>query len=152
MANPTLDQLATAFFDACSVMTLATVDQAGLPHAVNLYFAFDEQLNLFFVSDPKSLHSQHLASRPQVAVTVYPEVEMWQQIRGVQLHGRASPIDPDNWNTVWERYKQRFPFVTEIEQLVRDQQFYQVRPQWLRCIDNCVHFGFKVEGDWPTRR
>lgn len=150
MAQATLEQLAGELVEACSVMTLATVDEAGLPHAVNLYFAFDDRLALYFVSDPDSLHSKHLAARPQVAVTIYPQVKMWQQIRGVQLHGRASAIDAADWEAVWQRYKLRFPFVVEIEQLVRDQQFYQIRPHWLRCIDNCVHFGFKLEGDWPT--
>jgi len=94
-----------------STMSLATVDQAGKPHAANLYFAPDDRLNLYFVSDAKSAHCRHVASRPDVAGTAYAPVRMWQQIKGVQFHGKCEPIDAGEWALVWKVYLEglRFP-------------------------------------------
>lgn len=132
-------------FARCSTLSLATVAADGSPHAANLYFAADDELNLYFVSDPASLHSRHLQARPDVAATVYEPVASWQEIRGVQLHGRAAPIHDEQWDAVWRLYVDRFPSVADMEPLVRKQRFYRITPTWLRWIDNTVRFGFKRE-------
>lgn len=134
-----------ACFGRCATLSLATVDPAGKPHAANLYFVADEPLNLHFVSDPKSAHCRHLQARPDVAATIYEPVASWQEIRGVQLHGRAAPIADDHWDAVWRLYVDRFPNVADMEPLVRKQRFYRISPTWLRWIDNTVRFGFKRE-------
>jgi len=134
-----------ACFTRCSTLSLATVDDQGSPHAANLYFAADPALKLHFVSDPASLHCRHLQARPVVAATVYEPVDHWQEIRGVQLHGRAAPINDREWETVWRLYLDRFPGVADMEHRVRKQRFYRITPNWLRWIDNTVRFGFKRE-------
>ena len=133
-----------------STMSLATVGEDGRPHSANLYFAPDQHLNLYFVSDPGSMHSRHVAARPDVSGTVYPAVKMWQQIRGVQFHGVCELVDESEWDAVWGVYLEKFPHIAEVEGMVRSQRFYVVRPSWLRWIDNAVKFGFKVESDWPA--
>ncbi len=131
-------------------LSLATVGADGRPHSANLYFAPDKDLNFYFVSDPKSLHCQLLAENPHVSGTVYPPVKMWQQIRGVQFHGTCAPIDAGEWAVVWKVYLDKFPHITEVEDLIRSQRFYVIRPNWFRWIDNAVKFGFKLESDWPA--
>lgn len=138
------------FLAEVSTMSLATVDPGGRPHACNLYFAPDDGLDLLFVSDRLSQHSLHIAERPDVAGTVYAPVKMWQQIRGVQLHGTCSPIDPGEWAMVWMNYLKKFPHITEVEQLIRSQQFYRIKVSWYRWINNAVKFGYKVESNWPV--
>ena len=133
-----------------STLSLATVGPEGRPHSVNLYFAPDDGLNLYFVSDPGSWHSRHLVHEPCVSGTVYPPVKMWQQIRGVQFHGECGPIDEGDWGRVWGVYLEKFPHIAEVEEMVRSQRFYVIRPSWFRWIDNAVKFGFKIESDWPA--
>lgn len=142
------DQLAS-LLKSISTLSLATVDRQGQPHAANLYFAPDEELNLYFVSDPASTHSQHVIERPAVAATLYAPVKMWQQIRGVQLHGRCDKVEFKRWDVVWQIYLRKFPHIVDVQELVRSQQFYRISPQWYRLIDNTVKFGYKVETDWP---
>ena len=139
------------FLGSHSTMSLATVDEAGLPHAANVYFAPDEQLGLYFVSHPGSAHSRHIERHSHVAATVYEPVTMWQRIRGVQLHGHAALIDPGEFAMVWKTYLDKFPHIGEIESTVRAQQFYVIRPTWFRWIDNAVKFGFRVETSWPMQ-
>ena len=137
------------FLRGISVMSLATVDDEGEPHAINAYFAADEDLNLFFVSHPQSAHSLHVRARPQVAVTVFAPVKMWQQVRGVQIHGECLRIEQDEWDQVWSVFLKKFPHMMTIKQHVSDSQFYRIMPNWIRWTDNSVHFGYKVALEWP---
>ncbi len=149
MADIDIAQSLREFLGRQSTLALATIDDAGLPHAANLYFAPDERLNLYFVSNPSSAHSRHIERHSHIAATVYEPVTMWQRIRGVQLHGHAGPIDPGEFAMVWKIYLDKFPHIAEIESTVLSQQFYVIRPNWFRWIDNAVKFGFRVETTWP---
>ncbi len=144
-----LRQTLHRFLSTIDALSLATVDDHGAPYAANLYFAPDERLNLYFVSHPKSAHSRHLAARPRVGATVYEPAVMWQRIRGVQLTGRCRPVPDEQWDAVRAVYGVKFPYVAEVEDLIRAQQFYRIEPDWCRWIDNCVRFGYKVESPWP---
>jgi len=149
MTQPPIERTLRDYLRDVSTMSLATVDQAGKPHAANLYFAPDDRLNLYFVSDAKSAHCRHVASRPDVAGTAYAPVRMWQQIKGVQFHGKCEPIDAGEWALVWKVYLDKFPHITEVESMIRAQRFYRIRVNWFRYIDNTVKFGHKVELAWP---
>lgn len=133
-----------------SVMSLATVDESGLPHGANVYFAADETLELFFISSPDSAHSVHAQQRPDVAATIYPEVADYTQIRGLQLRGTVRAVADDQWETGWAVYLEKFPFVAQLADLARSQRMYCLTPAWLRYIDNAIAFGFKWETSWPT--
>jgi len=149
MSTEPIERILSRYLRDVSTMSLATVGPDGKPHAANVYFAPDRMLNLYFVSDVTSAHSRHIAALPDVAGTVYAPVKMWQQIKGVQWHGTCGPIDPGEWEMVWSIYLDKFPHITEVEAMVRAQQFYRVRPTWFRYIDNTVHFGHKIETAWP---
>jgi hypothetical protein len=132
-----------------STLSLATVDNEGRPYAANLYFAADDDLSIYFVSDDDAHHSRHIARRDQVAATVYAPVMMWQQIRGVQLRGACRAVDESQRDAAWSVYLHKFPHIIEIEDMIRAQRFYRIQPTWLRLIDNTVKFGYKVETTWP---
>jgi uncharacterized protein YhbP (UPF0306 family) len=141
----------TSFLGEIRTLSLATVDEEGRPHAANLYFAPDDDLNLYFTSSPKCAHCRHIMREPHVAATAYAPVKMWQQIKGVQLHGLCEPTDPGEFAIVWEIYLRKFPYIAEVQELVRSQTFYRLKPSWFRWIDNTVRFGHKVETDWPRQ-
>ncbi len=65
------DDIATvgSFLDSLSTLTLATYGPAG-PWAASLFFARDEECNLYFISSQSSRHVQDLLTEPNVAVTV----------------------------------------------------------------------------------
>ena len=128
--------------------SLATTDERGRPHAADVWFASDDRLRLYFVSSPDSAHARHLAREGRVALTVYARTDRPDQVHGVQIHGRCSPIeDAAGRQEAWAIYAARFPFVAAppYRQAVEAQRFYVVAPVWLRWIDNRKGFGFKVE-------
>lgn len=127
-------------------MTLATADQGGEPHAAAVYFAADGDLNFYFFSGSHSQHGQDLSFRPTCAVAIYPECHDWQEIRGLQLRGEASPVFPGPvWEHAWSVYQAKFPFVSEMRELVARNHFYMFVPAWVRLVDNRRGFGFKQE-------
>jgi uncharacterized protein YhbP (UPF0306 family) len=129
--------------------SLATAGADGLPHAANVQFVADENLNLYFVSSAESLHARHVAARPQVALTVYDHGDIDPGgIRGLQIHGLCRQVANDQRPTVWRLYVQRFSFVESSPTLraaAEAQPFFQVTPTWVRLIDNRRGFGFKIE-------
>jgi len=132
-----------------STLGMATVDEAGRPHAANVNFAADDSLNLYFVSNPASAHCQHIARNSIIAATAYSTFQRPEEIRGVQLRGRCEPIAHDDFDRVWGTFLRKFPYAQAMEQRVRQEQFYRIAPVWFRCIDNSVRFGFKWETSWP---
>ena len=150
MNEPTLEQLPDilrAFLADASTLGLATTDADGKPHAANLNFVEDADLNLFWVSNPESAHSRHVAARPDTAVTVYTPFERPDRIRGLQLHGRCEAVD--DFDTAWARFCAKFPYATAFEAAAREETFYRFTPSWLRWIDNTVRFRFRMETEWP---
>ena len=127
-------------------MTLATTDPEGNPHAAPVYFVADDELRLYFFSEAKSQHSQNVAQNPQIAAAIYPECEGWQGIKGLQLRGKISIVEsPQEWDSTWERYQVKFPFVRALKAVVAKNQLYVFIPSWIRLVYNSQGFGYKKE-------
>ena len=129
-----------------STLTLATSGVEQHPHAAPVYFAADERLNLYFFSDPDSRHIQDLVDNPQVAGAIYPEVQGWREIRGLQLHGRVDLVESGEvWAHAWAHYQEKFPFVRALRAVVARNQLYVFTPTWIRLVDNSQGLGYQQE-------
>lgn len=129
-----------------NTMTIATVSRDGDPHAAAVYFAGDDQLNLFFFSGKQSQHSKDMTHQPRAAVTVYPECFGWQDIHGLQLRGVITPIrEQSDWQPAWELYQVKFPFVSNLRDIVARNELHKFSPDWIRLVDNRRGFGYKEE-------
>lgn len=146
-----------AFLDAHNTMTLATIGPSGEPQAAAVFYAADEQLNLYFLSSPSSRHSQNLMHDARVAVTVHADGQAWQAIRGVQIEGAAEVVEGATTLAQAARtYAGRYDFVrgllddagdgpVALRGPVASSRFYVLRPAWIRLIDNTLGFGHKEE-------
>jgi len=149
-AQKQLPELVRSLLDKVPTLSLATVDAVGRPHAANVNFVADKELNLLFLSRVQSAHSLHIHQRPDVAVTVYAPFESTSQIRGVQLHGKCEKLAAVGFDARWRLFCSKHTAAAAMEATVRrERAFYRVQPHWLRWIDNSVHFGFNVESKWP---
>ena len=145
-----LPEILRDFCAEVPTLSLATVDDQQRPHAANLNFVADRDLNLLFVSKPTSKHCLHLIRRPDVAVTAYAPFRSPRQIRGIQLRGTCKPLDPALFDARWRLFVSKHTAAAAFEALVRrEEAFFVVRPRWIRWIDNSVSFGFRAETDWP---
>ena len=60
-----------AIVSAGSYMTLATADATGLPWASPVWFATTDFREYIWVSSPHARHSQNLAARPELAISIF---------------------------------------------------------------------------------
>jgi len=133
---------------AVATMTLATVDEDGMPHAADVYFAAnDEEFpTLYFFSQASARHIKNLADHPKAAVTIHPGVAHWQEIHGIQMRGVVEQVtEPVEREAGTQLYMAKFSFTSALKPLFKVNILYGFRPDWIRMIDNRRGFGFKEE-------
>ncbi len=133
------------FFAAHSTLALAALGPGGAPLAAPLFFAADDELNLYVVSAADSRHSLAIARDGRVAASVYAETWDWQSIHGVQLEGVARALSGPERDAALAVYAAKFPFVQGMAALLDASTFYRITPHWIRWIDNRQGFGHKEE-------
>lgn len=145
-----------AYLEQRTTLSLATLGPSGV-WAASVFFASDENLSLYFVSDPKTQHCQDLTSNPDVVVTINEDVKDWAAIQGLQIKGRAGAVEDGSRSAVQELYLTKFPDVRslfeapksadeqQIANRLGDSRFYRIVPIWIRFIDNSRGFGFREE-------
>lgn len=138
-----------------TVLSLATIGESG-PHAVSLMYAHDA-FDIYWLSDPKTRHSQNLASNPSAAVAIARQTEDFQNIRGLQMEGAGHRLaETDAERAGFDLLVARYPFLKQFAagELARNLDaaaLYRFRPARLTLIDNSRGFGFKQTLDLADR-
>ncbi len=140
-----------AFLSAHHTLTLATEYQ-GRPWA-NALFYVNEGFTLYFISDPKTRHADHLRNNPHVAATIQEDQGDWRALKGVQLEGTCRTLTraTDTAHALG-LYVNKYAFLgdllhapKEIAAAMAKVRFHQIAPTWIRLTDNARGFGFKEE-------
>jgi uncharacterized protein YhbP (UPF0306 family) len=148
------DAIVTAL-RAHSTLTLAYADADG-PQACAVLYAVTDSGGLVFVSSPTTRHGRALARDPRVAFTAQADGQPWTTLTGVQGRGRAVPLPEGSPEraAAWAAYAERFPFVTHDARLgaaLAATALWELRPAWLRLVDNARGFGTKLEWTAPDQ-
>jgi general stress protein 26 len=88
-------EIARAIVDEISYMTLATVDEDGLPWASPVWFAHADYAEFFWISRPDSRHSQNIAVSPQIAIVIFDSRVPIDTGRGVYMEAHAEQVTED---------------------------------------------------------
>ena len=139
-----------AFLAAHHVVSLATTDDDGGPHAACVMYALDG-LRLYWMSDPESRHSRHIGARSRVTATVAPDYVDFREIRGLQVFGRARRlVDETELARARQRMLSRYAFLAELaggppalRAAFEKAGFYCLEPERITLIDNTKGFGHK---------
>jgi uncharacterized protein YhbP (UPF0306 family) len=136
------------------VLTLAVVDGDGSPYAAALFYAVDEDLRFYVVTDLATHHGQAMLANGTVAGAIQPDRQQWHEITGIQFRGRCWQLTGADRARAWEIYTARFPFllhgnVTLTAELAKTAMWC-IEPEWMRLIDNRLGFGHKEE--WRRHR
>jgi uncharacterized protein YhbP (UPF0306 family) len=130
------------------VLTLATAGPERGPHANLAFFAYDDDLVLYFVSERSTRHSVHLAEEARVAASVFvPPPVFGEQLRGVQLTGSAFEAWGRQAEAALAAYQGRYPAFAQ-DRAVREQflagagpaVLYRFQVEELTAVDE-LHFG-----------
>lgn len=148
---------AQRFASEISTLTLATADDAGAPWAATVFFVADKHFNLYFVSDHRTQHGRDMAANDRVAATINPDCDNWLAVRGLQVRGRVEIVEGAERAKALVLYFKKFPQIDALFQSPQNEHeetiatrlkaanFYCVRPEMVRVIDNEKGFGHRVE-------
>jgi uncharacterized protein YhbP (UPF0306 family) len=77
---------------APKLMTVAT--SGDHPWIATVYYGFDTDLNLYFISDETTVHAKHILENANVAVAIADTTQKPEdKKKGIQLYGKAFRID-----------------------------------------------------------
>ena len=132
------------------VVTVAVVEPDGTAHAAALFYAVDDELNLYVLTEPASSHGRAMARTGWVAGTIQRDRQEWREIQGAQFRGRCRRLRGAARERGWNLFAARFPFVRDpavagLAQALGKMALWRIEPAWMRLIDNRRGFGHKDE-------
>ena len=82
------------FLDEQKLMAIATSSKDKGMWIANVYYAIDKDFNFYFVSEPKTRHSQDIHENPEVAIAIARFApDNLSDRNGVQITGEAHKIE-----------------------------------------------------------
>lgn len=85
---------------------LATQDNSG-PYTCNIFFGWDEDCNLYFVSAERRTHSGHIQNNSKVAVSFVDTMKYdlaSSDKKGIQLRGECTMLKGEEVDAAYEYY------------------------------------------------
>ncbi|MBI1956555.1 MAG: pyridoxamine 5'-phosphate oxidase family protein [Acidobacteria bacterium] len=142
-----------------NVMTISSCHK-NVPWAAAVFYASDG-FDLYFFSNPRSRHGKNMAANPVVSAAIHEDYRDWQEIRGIQLEGRAELLrSPKLQARFWEVYSRKFPFVkeflrqgqatAELRSKLSRIRLYRIVPTAVWYLDNRRGFGHREKLDLTT--
>ncbi len=133
--------------------SMATIGPRGQAHINTAYFAYSPRLEVFFLSDPTSLHCRNVARNPAMAMTIFDSRQVWGgSDRGMQLFGTCREARGPHRRNAERTYARRFPPYAkwmrgptaqekrQAEQL-RSYTFYRFVPSRVKILNEPVFGG-----------
>lgn len=141
MSDDGLKQDIKRYLDEAKMMQLATVRESR-PWICNVWFAANEELNLYWISSTARRHSQEILDNPQVAAGICLVQDPSQTNRGgLQLEGGAQEVtDPEEVAKALKLYVARDIFTLEqvrnfMEDATKPHRFYRLKPSRIVFFD-----------------
>ncbi len=79
------------FLSKHKLMTVATYGEH--PWIASVYYSFDQDLNIYFLSSPTTLHCKQISKNPQIAVSIADSHQKVGDLKkGLQIYGTAKQI------------------------------------------------------------
>ena len=133
--------------EATPFMALATHGPHGMWNNA-VHFAYDNDVNIYFISQPGSRHMQNIRESEEVALAIFstgqPAVG---DVVGLQIHGQATLVPGDQLESAHKIYYARSPEIPGIGVSLDNYQgpdapwkFVKVTPDEIGLFDT-KHFG-----------
>jgi len=105
---------------------------------------------LLFLSAPHTRHSQNIENNPIVSASVQDDYKNWEEIKGIQLQGKAVRLT--DTEAAIAAYSKKFPVTgddapPQIARALEKIGWYTVTVRLLYFIDNSKGLGHRVELD-----
>lgn len=127
-----LRKLIEDYLKEAKLMQVAT-SLANQPWVASVYFAYDDLLNLYWISRPTRRHSRELKKNEKVAGTVVLPHTHGEKVRGLQFEGVAKELNGQKAKEAMEHYSKCYPDISQekIEAIIEGKDShvcYQITP------------------------
>lgn len=147
---PNVKDLIIKYLNEARIMQVATAID-NQPWACTVYFAFDQQCNLYWISKADRRHSQDIKQNPKVAGTIVLPHSYGEDIRGLQFQGTARQInDPKEVVELFASYANRYDCQEEANRIASGQnphKLYRVKPSLFVLFDE-ANFLDQARQEW----
>jgi uncharacterized protein YhbP (UPF0306 family) len=134
VAAARMAEAAQRLLDASTLCAIATVAADGGAYINTAYFAWSEELDLVWLSEPRAQHSRNVRADGKVAIAVYDSNQSWSKPdRGIQLFGTAWEADGATAVAAETVYATRFPDYGQAD--LGAYRFYTFHPSRLKLFD-----------------
>ena len=125
------------------LMSLATVDDSGV-WASDLIYVFDEQLNIYWMSDPEVRHSRAILKNPHVSGTITTSGPQEKNM-GIQFNGDGQKIDGPRFDLAKKHYAKRGKAEPkEDDNVLLGDSWYMLKPKFIQLTYEKL-FGFNKQ-------
>lgn len=140
-----LERYIREYLDEAKIMQVATVYD-GQPWCCTVWYAHDQDLNLYWISNRSRRHSREIAEHDRVAGTiVLPHAEgSGQKVCGIQFEGTARPTSGPLQALARDLYIKKYALPTDyrIEVLTdpgAESNWYMITPSKIVLFDQ-IHY------------
>lgn len=122
------------FLGEHSVMTVATANSAGVPHAATMIYVNDGP-TLYFCTRPDTTTAAHVEQNPLISFTIDEYGDDLRAIRGVQGSGQVFVVlSPDAISAAMDLFRARFPTLTDMR--ARNLSVFRIVPTSLQYVES----------------
>src|SRR5581483_890356 len=127
--------------------SMATVTKQNRAHINHVYFSYSKNLDIYFLSDPASLHCRNLLTNSSMAMTIFNSSQEWGGAdRGIQLFGTCREVARHVVLAAEQSYAGRFQAykkwrASQSEQDRFQYRFYRFVPTRIKLLDEDIFGG-----------
>jgi len=133
------------FIKGSGIMTLATQSKDG-PWACTVYYGVDENMNLYIVTDPNSVHGKNMAKDNRVAFNIFDsQQKIDKPKRGVQGSGTIEIvkgiINVTKALALWHKQNPGVEKKITIKELKKfaDTKVFKITPTYLKFFNKALY-------------
>ncbi len=113
-------------------VTLATSED-NVPWAATVMFAYDPDLNFYFISVPDSRKTKNIATNPKVSCAVNEYTLRAGYTIGLQIEGKAIMLNKERDRRELEIFRKRFDWADDF---LHDHELYKIVPEKIYYLDD----------------
>lgn len=143
MTQEELKNLIKEVLEKGYLMSLGTVDEGGV-WVADVIYIFDDDFNIYWMSDPEVRHSTAVLKNPQAAGTI---TVSWDKDRelGLQFNGVVEKIEGPRYDLALKHYAKRDkPQPAESDDVLEGDSWYVLKPKFFELINSQL-FGFEKQ-------
>ncbi len=125
------------------LMSLGTQDEGGI-WVADVIYIFDDEFNLYWISDPDVRHSKAIVKNWQIAGTITANGPKEDNL-GIQFSGIAQKIEGARFDLAKKHYAKRSkPEPKDTDDILKGRSWYQLRLEKIELINEKL-FGFEKQ-------